>query len=74
MILKARFLSFLKYVKERSNLTAPRPALLKSKLPHNSAITKDHFVYLGNHLQSQYPNKNKGSLGHRDTDIDSEVK
>lgn len=74
MTLKARFLSFLKYRIERSNLTAPKPALQESKLPHNSVITKDHFAYLGNHLRSQCPKKTKGSLGHRDTEVDPEVK
>lgn len=63
MTLKARFLIFLKYIKERSDLTVPTPVLLKCKLPHNSAIAKDHFAYLGNHSRSQ-----------RNTEVDPEVK
>lgn len=50
MTLKAGLLNFLKYTRECCNLTVPRVALLKNKLSHNPALTKDYFAYLGDHL------------------------
>lgn len=50
MTLKAGLLRSPKYTHEHCNLTVPRVALLKNKLPHNSALTKDYFAYLGDHL------------------------
>lgn len=48
--LKARFLSFLKYIHKYCSLKVPKAVLPKNNLYRNSAITKVCSDYLGNDL------------------------